>query len=318
VNSDIWQQLVHGKRLDRARLPKINGRIDVRNLHLAEPHPIKVEQTPRFNVVHLGGITDIRGAKWQSIDFSSSQLAGLRLFDCHIEDCIFDNCRIPDMRIWGTKFSNVSFRGASLRDSSLGGVEHNGERPAFRNVDFTNADLRDIACHAAVFVGCWFINTKLDKVDFQSSNFTDCLFQGELREVLFYRRGWEGEQFSPNEMTRVDLRHATLRWSEFRGLDLDNILFPEDSDHIVVHNFPLAVDHLLGHFGGGTDLASRRLYTFFENKRRWLGPRQKVGVLNKQDLMQMGGEDGLRTVMKIIESVQPAPSARQEDISGRR
>jgi hypothetical protein len=31
-------------------------------------------------------------------------------------------------------------------------------------------------------------------------------------------------------------------------------------------------------------------------------PRQRVGVLNKQDPVETAGEDGLQIVMKIIES----------------
>jgi len=34
--------------------------------------------------------------------------------------------------------------------------------------------------------------------------------------------------------------------------------------------------------------------------KKRLGPRQKVRVLNKHDLMESAGEGGLETVMKII------------------
>jgi uncharacterized protein YjbI with pentapeptide repeats len=302
MNTEIWERLIHGGLLDRAEVPKIDGRIDVRNLHVAEPHAIKKMRTNIADVTFLGGVTSIEDAIWRSIDFSSSQLPGLRFLSCQIDDCVFDHCRMRDLRVWGTKFSNVSFRSADLRGGSLGGVDRD-ERTSFRNVDFTAADLRDIGCNAAEFVGCNFTHAKLDKVDFQSSTFTDCTFEGELREVLFYRRGFKGEQFPPNEMTRVDLRRAKLRWSQFRGLDLNDVLFPSDEDHIVIKDFPEALDRLLAFFRGRSDLASRCLFGYFESDQKWLGSRQRVGVLSKHDLMEMAGEEGLRTVMKIIEAM---------------
>lgn len=215
MTAEIWKQLTQGRRLDGIGASKIGKRYDLRNLHVAEPYPIKKMRTNIADVTFLRGITSIEDAIWRSIDFSFSRLPGLRFLRCHIDDCVFDHCQMRDLRVWGTKFSNVSFRSADLRDGSLGGVDR-GERTSFRNADFTAADLRDIGCNAAEFVGCDFSHAKLDKVDFQSSTFTDCIFEGELREVLFYRRGFEGEQFPPNEMTRVDLRGAKLRWSQFR------------------------------------------------------------------------------------------------------
>jgi uncharacterized protein YjbI with pentapeptide repeats len=303
--AEIWQRLARGELLDRAGLPKLHDRIDARNLNVPEPYAIKRERLARFDVTHLSGFTTVRGANWQSIDFSNSKLPSIRLFDCQIEDCIFDRCRLPDLRVWGTTFAKVSFRFADLRDAALGGIAGYGLN-IFRDVDFTGADLRGSAHFAAQFERCKFIHTKLDKLDFQSSNFTDCVFEGELREVQFFRTGFKAEQFPPNEMKRVDFRRAKLRWSEFRGLDLDDVFFPEDEDHLIIRNYPAALDALLGYFGSRTDLPSQRLHAVFEIHRKWLGPRQRVGILNKHDVMEMAGEDGLRTVIAIIDSVSPS------------
>jgi hypothetical protein len=86
---------------------------------------------------------------------------------------------------------------------------------------------------------------------------------------------------------------------------LNDVLFPADEDHIVIKNFPETLDRLLAFFRGRSDLASRSLYRHFESDRKWLGSRQNVGVLNKHDLMELAGEEGLRTVMKIIASAAP-------------
>jgi uncharacterized protein YjbI with pentapeptide repeats len=303
MSTDVWEQLIHGKPLGEAGVPKIDGRFNLRNLHVPEPYAKKTVRTPFADVTVLGGTTSIEGANWQSIDFSHSQLPGLRFLDCQISNCLFDRCRMRDLRVWNTKFSNVSFRSTDLRGAVLGGVGGLG-RNSFRNVDFTAADMRGTIYKAAEFVDCKFNRAKLDKVDFQSSTFTDCSFEGELREVLFYRRGFEGELFPPNEMKRVDFSRAKLRWSEFRGLDLDDVSFPADEDHIVIENFPETLDRLLAFFRGRPDLGSRRLFRSLELHKKWLGSRQKVGVLNKHDLIEMAGEEGLQAVMRIIESAR--------------
>jgi uncharacterized protein YjbI with pentapeptide repeats len=215
---------------------------------------------------------------------------------------------MDDLRVWRTDLANVSFRSADLRGAVLGGTgENDSRRNIFHDVDFTEADMRGTIYGAAEFVRCAFNRAKLSKVDFQSSTFSDCSFEGELREVIFCRRGFKGDRFPPNEMKRVDLRGAKLRWSEFRGLDLDDVSFPAGDDHIVVDNYPEVLERLLVCFGGRADLGSKRLTTRFDHEKVWLGPRQRVGVLNKQDLIEMAGEEGLQAVMKVIGAARRAP-----------
>jgi uncharacterized protein YjbI with pentapeptide repeats len=308
MSIEIWRQLLHGKSLSDSSVPSVDGRVNLRNLHVPEPHALETVRTPVADVTVLGGITSIENATWHSIDFSSSQLPGLRLLDCQIRNCVFDRCRMDDLRVWRTDFANVSFRSADLRGAVLGGTsENDNRRNSFHDVDFTAADMRETIYGAAEFVRCTFNHAKLSKVDFQSSTFTDCSFEGELREVTFCRTGFKGERFPPNEMKRVDLRRAKLRWSEFRGLDLDDVSFPAGEDHIIVDNYPEVLDRLLGCFGGRADLGSRRLTTRFDHEKAWLGPRQRVGALNKQDLIEMAGEESLQAVMKVIGSARRAP-----------
>jgi uncharacterized protein YjbI with pentapeptide repeats len=97
--------------------------------------------------------------------------------------------------------------------------------------------MRRTVYKAAVFEQCLFCGTKLAHVDFQGSNFVDCIFRGELRDVMFYRHAFRGEEFPPNEMIDVDFTGASLRDVGFRGLVLDRVRFPKDDDHIVIRNF---------------------------------------------------------------------------------
>jgi uncharacterized protein YjbI with pentapeptide repeats len=311
MNTEIWDALAHGRQFGDAGVPEIDGRHDLRNLRIAEPIAVETTRTPLADVTVMGGLTEIRGAKWQSIDFSDSVLPGLRLFDCQIRNCVFDRCRMTDLRVWDTDFGDVSFRAADLRGAALAGPSEKGDKKdTYHDVDFTAADMRGAVYGPVEFLRCKFNRAKLNKADFHLSTFTDCSFEGELRDVMFYRIGFRGERFPPNEMKRVDLRRAKLRWSEFRGLDLDEVLFPEDDDHIVIENFPATLDRLLAQFRGRPDLKSRKLVGRFELEKKWLGPQQKVGVLNKQDLIESVGDEGLRDVMQIIGSARRSPVSR--------
>src|SRR5258707_13148425 len=172
MSDNVWEKLIRGMPLSDAGVPKIDGRFDLRNLHVQEPYATDRVRTSIADVTVLGGITSIEGANWHSIDFSSSHLPGLRFLDCRIDDSLFDRCRMDDLRVWNTIFSNVSFRSADLRGAVLGGVGRRG-RNSFRDVDFSAADLRGTIYKAAEFVRCKFNHAKLYKVDFQSSAFID-------------------------------------------------------------------------------------------------------------------------------------------------
>src|SRR5260370_20273639 len=178
MSTESWDQLIHGKPPMGPGIPKIDGRIDLRNLHLAEPHAVKTVRTPLADVTVLGGIASIEGANWQSIDFSSSQLSGLRFLDCQIRNCVFDRCRMADLRVWRTDFANVSFRSADLRGAMLGGTsEKDGRRVSFHDVDFPAAAIRGTMYGAAEFLRCKFNHAKLNKWNFQSTTFPDCIFE---------------------------------------------------------------------------------------------------------------------------------------------
>jgi uncharacterized protein YjbI with pentapeptide repeats len=122
MSNEIWDALVHGRPLGGAGVPKIDGRLDLRDLRVAEPFAVETTRTQLADVTALGGITSVRSVSWHSIDFSGSLLPGLRFLDCQIHNCVFDRCRMSDLRVWRTDFADVSFRSANLRGAVLGGT----------------------------------------------------------------------------------------------------------------------------------------------------------------------------------------------------
>jgi len=299
-NAEVWKRIIRGKPLDDLGLGNRDGRIDLTGLLAPKPTVIRTFQTPVANVSELGGLTILNHITWKSLDFSGSKLKGLRFHSCKIIDCVFDECDCQDWRIWGTTVSDTSFRSADLRTSALGGIE-NGKINEFQKIDFIRADLRQTAYVSARFVDCLFKNTRLNKVNFQGSAFTDCSFEGELEEVCFNRNAFRGEALPPNEMLRVDFTRARLRSVEFRGLDLKEVSYPNDPDHIVLNEYPQTLDRILEALRDRADMASRMLAADLGVCRKWAGPQQVRGVLNKKDLLETGGEEGLRTVLAMIE-----------------
>jgi uncharacterized protein YjbI with pentapeptide repeats len=280
---------------------RVEGRLDFRGTVLPAPEAVAIGQTSIGELRRLDGSIEIRGGRWRDVDFSLSNLPSLRLFDMQVVNCLFDNCDLPDLRMWGTKFSGVSFREACLKGASLGAV-HQARRMVYDGVDFSRADLRGAHSQAAEFNDCLFHEARLDKVDFGGSNFVDCRFTGELREVLFYRRPFGMADGPENQMKRVDFSQARLRWCAFRGLDLDEVLLPQDDEHIVLRDYPLVLSALLERYENRSEPGWKRFCAVLADCQKWLGPSQTVGVINKADLLEMVGDDNVQAALAAIEA----------------
>ena len=280
-------------------LRKIEGRTDLRRIVSPDPTLGKTVETSVGGLTLLHGLTEFSQIRWEGIDFSDSRLNSLRFHDSVISNCMFNECSCEDWRIWSTSFKNCSFRDADLRGASLGAVD-GGKRNRFEDILFEKTDLRDTSYTSTEFIRCVFRNAKLNKVDFQGSVFTDCVFEGELREVIFYDRGFNGKDLPPNEMLRVDFSKAHFRYVEFRRLNLETVEFPESDEHIIIDDFPKVLDGMLSALRPRNDDASKRLGSHLAFKKKWLGPNQRRGVLVKKDILAASGQEGLDFVLAML------------------
>lgn len=298
LNLEIWDCLLAGKPLDGLGVGTRDGRIDVRGLELPEPTVLRRFQFRGISIAATdSGI--VHEAKWRNLDFSDGKFAGLRLMGGLVENCRFDNCNLQGVRIWATSFRDVSFKGANLRGSVLGGA-HDGVRNSFVGVDFSEANLSGTSYQAAAFERCTFSNAKLTKIDFQSSTFKDCRFEGELNDVLFYRHGFKGEQYPPNEMVNVDFTGAKLRSVGFRKLVLDRVRFPQDDEHVVIRNFASSIDQIVGVLSRQNDATAKKLVAFLQIDREWVLPNQVQGVINIRQMAGLVGEEGVKRFLAAI------------------
>jgi uncharacterized protein YjbI with pentapeptide repeats len=204
---EIWDRLLRGRPVHDLPLARHEDRVDVRRLR--RPQRLRKKFGLGMREVPPSEPLEIQGARWRDLDFSGAVIEELRLFRTQIVNCRFDECRLPGLRVWSSRFADCTFVKANLRDCMLGGVEDT-LRTQYLRVDFSKADMRATSYEAAAFEGCAFRSTKLAGVDFQSSTFKDCVFEGEIKDVLFYRHGFKGERHPANQMINVDFRRAQL------------------------------------------------------------------------------------------------------------
>jgi|HubBroStandDraft_3_1064219.scaffolds.fasta_scaffold10097_2 uncharacterized protein YjbI with pentapeptide repeats len=306
---EAWRRLLGGESLDDMPLPRIDGRIDLGGLALPEPRVVQQWQTPLANIARIEPGGTFRQARWRDLDFSGSKLNSLRFYESEIVNCRFDRCQLKDLRLWATTIRDCSFLRADLRESALGvaTLEQGplkGRRNKFAGIHFTETDLRGTVYVAAAFESCIFRNAKMVKIGFGSSTFVDCQFEGELREVLFWRsdlrtRGFPEDAFPPNEMKNVDFSHARLCDVEFRGLNLDQVWLPSDAEHIVIEHFAEVLDKLIGALKQQGDQTAKVLIAYLGGYRKWSSPKGR-GVLNKQALADAVDDDAVERVLGLL------------------
>ena len=206
---------------------------------------------------------ELRGRRFEVVDFSTQEIANLRLFDCEFIDCCFDHSRFVDLRIWGTSFRRCSFRKAVLREAALGGLVDR-RCNLFEDTGFREADLRGSSYVSAIFDRCDFEDSNLAKVDFNGSRFTGGRFAGELRETKFASVAFGNEDLEPNRMLDVDLRKAELRWVQFRRLDLSRALLPKDEAHVVLPKYRLFLERAVEWLRPRGELEAQKLCAVLE------------------------------------------------------
>jgi uncharacterized protein YjbI with pentapeptide repeats len=308
LQSEIWQRLLRGTSLDDLSLPRKEGRIDLRGWQLPEPKVIASWETKLAHVTQVEPDRIFRHAEWRNLDFSNSTLNSLQFYDSDITNCRFEKCYLRNFQPFASSIRDSSFKGAHLRGAGLGIATDEGplklRRNVFTRVDFSEADLRDSLYISAAFEGCIFHNARIVKVNFASSTFVDCEFEGELREVQFWKsdlmtRPWYShDAFPVNEMRNVDFSRARLRDVEFRGIDLQNVKLPIDHEHIVIQDFAATLDRLIAALRKDGDQTAKILVAGFEINRKWAAPHS-LGLLNRQDLADVG-EDAVERVLSLL------------------
>ena len=286
--AEVLERLRAGKGFDGLALDRHDGRLDLRGLTLSAPTPSgPTQQVGRLAVTELKGTTQLRGVHWTELDLSYAALPGLSFFESTIQKCRFEGARLDGLGAWALDVEASSFVGASLRNAVLGSW-YKGRENTYHGVSFAGADLRGLMCSTATFIDCDFSNARLVKVDFDASGFMRCRFAGLLEEIQFYDRDLRGQKRDRNPMEDVDFSQAELRWVEFRNLDLQKVMLPEDDRHVRLTHYRCVLEKAIS----ACEAAGQRgLRGYFESELKWCPPGREIGIFNKRDLQEVGDLD---------------------------
>lgn len=289
LGREALARLSSGRSLDDLGLGQVDDRVDLRGLTAPPPRLERRFGWRSLKVEQLGGTWEVRGVTWRALDLAGASLESFRFFDAQIENCRFDEAICHDWRLWRTTVSNSSFVDADLANSSLGALSDRGGN-LFAKVDFSRADLRGVASQAASYVDCDFLDTRLDKLNFESSKFSQCRFSGTLREVIFDGRTLKAGQVQANVMEDVDFSRANFEFVEFRGLDLDEVSLPDDPGLRIVENYPCVLDRAIAELSERDDSSARRIRGYLKGERGSLVVGQRRGLFNRHDFFLLGGD----------------------------
>jgi REP element-mobilizing transposase RayT len=120
-------------------------------------------------------------------------------------------------------------------------------------------------------------------------------------------------------LNRGDRREDIFRDAQDRRMFLDTLTEACAKTHWQIHAYCLMRNHFhlvletpAAHLVAGmkwllglhvrTEMASQKIAAYLGVYWKWAGPGQVQGVLNKNDLLEIGGEDGLRVVLEMIEA----------------
>lgn len=270
-------------------------------MELPEPEILRRIPTSVANVIQVDNSRlKFRHVMWRDLDFTGSRLRHVLFFGGSITNCVFDHCDCENWGLWDCDVARSTFKWADLRDSVLGGVGDAREGCFYVDSDFSGADLRRTIYNVAHFDRCLFRHAKLSKIDFEGSRFVECIFEGELNDVIFNHKGFRSGGFPPNEMVNVDFSHARLRDVGFRGLTLDRVRLPQDSDHIIVKNPTKTLPRIVDALSTEGDSEAKKLIAIINIDLKEAPPNRAQAVISVPDVAEVVGEEGVKRLIALI------------------
>jgi len=73
------------------------------------------------------------------------------------------------------------------------------------------------------------------------------------------------------------------------------VKWPESDEHIIVHDYPAQLDRVLAFLNARSDIDAKAVAAVLSNKRKWLGPHQRIGAVNRKDIIEAARNEELAT-----------------------
>jgi uncharacterized protein YjbI with pentapeptide repeats len=149
-----------------------------------------------------------RASNMQHCLFIGSDLSGLLLESNNVDGCDFSNSDISHSRIQSSNLINNQFKDCSLKEAEFSSSQ-------IKSCDFSGVDFS-----GALFKSCAFLKNIVpsslwNRTSFHTTQFTDIIFDGELKDC----------SFENCDFTRITFRNVTLTNTFFKCKSLKRIKF---------------------------------------------------------------------------------------------
>jgi uncharacterized protein YjbI with pentapeptide repeats len=282
--------LLAGRKPVEVGFPEFDGRVDLRGLVVPEPAELRRWSMMGMGLVALERVSDTINLSLTGlakVDFGEGFLPHLRFPGAGLADCRFDAAHLPDLRTRDATFTRCSFRSTDLAGAVLGP----GTR--FEQCDFGGARMRGVQADSAAFIGCDFAEAELLENDFNRCQIQGCHFAGLVREVSFRAESRHIDEVTrrvrppdPDCIRSCDFSQATLRSVSFEQLNLKDVRFPADAEHLLLADLRCVLLRLRQLLAGQETRAAHQLSIRVEQQLGWLPRSRSHGYLNLSDLTE--------------------------------
>jgi uncharacterized protein YjbI with pentapeptide repeats len=304
--AEVLRRLVAGKSVTSLGLPEYEGRTDLRGL---ETHVRVAGGRPLLGAwgraKKLHGLTEFKKVTLQGLDLSGAKAAGLRWHSCRVDDCVFDHAQLRDLRLWNTQVSGCSFARADLRDSVIGSWDA-GRRNEWRQVSFAGADLRGATVRGALFDRCDFSRARLDGVEFEQCDLTECTFAGPLRGVIFDGRPLP-DRPAPAPLRTVDFRAASFHGVEFWDCHPQDVVLPDDPGIYFIPQYREVARGALALLETDTSPEARMLRAELTESLRGPGDPTGAALFNRNDYTTDGSQPLALLAEHVLQQASSTP-----------
>ena len=307
--------LLAGRQPAEVGFDPVDGRVDLRGLVIREPAELRRWSTMGMGLVALERVSDsinLSISALARVDFGDGFIPHLHFRSAGLTDCRFNAARLPDMRTRDSTFNRCSFLGADLAGAALGP----GTR--FESCDFRGARLRAVQADSAAFIGCDFAEAELLEDDFNHCQFQGCHFAGLIKEVRFRAESWHVDGVTrrlkppdPDGVKNCDFSKARLRSVSFEHLNLKDVRFPDDDEHLALADLRCVLLRLQGQLARDDSRAARQLSLRVEQQLSALPRSRSHGYLSLADMTESASHSEAEIVVSWVREAAAA-CAKQE------
>ena len=200
-------------------------------------------------------------------------------------------------------------RARGVDDRGLGGADE----LRVGSEDFGGAHLRGLRADSAAFNGCDFSEAELLQDDFNRCQFQRCRFAGLITEVCFRAESWHADEVTrrvsppdPDCVTDCDFTQARLRSVSFEHLNLREVRFPDDDEHLALPDLRCVLLQLRQQLAHDDSRVARQLSIRVDQQLSALPRSRSHGYLSLPDLTESASHIEAHTVTRWVREAAEA------------